>query len=138
MDEFKYIGVNINTNEIMSNEIQLRIHFANKAYFVMNKMLSSRLLSKGTWEKLYTSFLCPIVWYAYETCHTTQGDERKLLIFEKKFMDLFNFKMVNMREEKKDLERLFNKPKIRLFLKAKRLSGLVMFDELSKVLQAIS
>jgi len=68
VDEFKYFGVNINTNNNMHNEIQLRINSANKAYFVMNKMLSSRLLSKGTKEKLYTSFffLHPIVMYACE------------------------------------------------------------------------
>jgi len=71
VDEFKYLGVNINTKNNMHKEIQLRINSANKAYFAMNKMLSSRLLSKGTKEKLYTSFLRPIVMYACETWSTT-------------------------------------------------------------------
>jgi hypothetical protein len=52
----------------------------------MNKMLSSRLLSKGIKEKLYTSFLRPIVMYACETWSTTQGDEEKLLTFERKIL----------------------------------------------------
>lgn len=47
----------------MYNEIQLRISNANKVM----KMLNTRLLSKATEEKLYTSYLHPIVMYAYET-----------------------------------------------------------------------
>lgn len=59
----------------MHNDIQLRINSVNKAYFVMNKMLSSKLLSNGTKEKLYISFLHPIVMYTCEISSTTQGDE---------------------------------------------------------------
>jgi len=86
VDEFKYLGVNINIKNNMHNEIQLRISNANKAYFAINKMLSSRLLPKATKEKLYTSYLRPIVMYACETWSTTQGDEEKLLIFERKVL----------------------------------------------------
>jgi len=86
VDEFTYLGININLKNNMYNEIQLRIRNANKAYFTMSRMLSSRLLSKATKEKLYTSYLRPIVMYACETWSTTQGDEEKLLTFEKKVL----------------------------------------------------
>ncbi|VVC26164.1 Reverse transcriptase domain, partial [Cinara cedri] len=121
VDEFKYLGVNVITKNNMHSGNQLRINIVNKAYFAMNKMLSSKLLSKETKEKLYTSFLRPIVMYTCETWSTTQGDEEKLLTSERKFTDLFDLKMENMRKKNKDLEMLFNKPNIRLFLKAKRL-----------------
>jgi len=55
VDEFKYLEINNNTKNNMHNEIQLRINNTNKAFFAMNKMLSSRLLSKVTKEKLYIS-----------------------------------------------------------------------------------
>jgi hypothetical protein len=71
VDEFKYLGVNINTKNNMHKEIQLRISNANKVYFAMNRMFSSRLLSKATKEKLYTSFLRPIVMYACKAWSTT-------------------------------------------------------------------
>lgn len=65
VDEFKYLKVNINTKINMHNEIQLRINNANKAYFARNKNLSSRIKSKTTKEKLYTtSYLRSIVMYA--------------------------------------------------------------------------
>lgn len=82
--EFKYLGVNINSKNIMHNEIQLRIRNANQAYFAMSRMFSSRLLSKATKEKLYTSYLRPIVMYACETWSIIHGDEEKLLTFERK------------------------------------------------------
>lgn len=55
------VGVDISTKNNRHNEIQLKINNANKAYFAMNKMLNSRLLSKSMKEKLFTSFLRPIL-----------------------------------------------------------------------------
>jgi len=86
VDEFKYLGDNINKKNNINNEIQLRMSNANKAYFAMNRMFSSRLLSKVTKEKLYTSYLRSIVMYACKTWFTTHGDEEKLLTFERKVL----------------------------------------------------
>lgn len=104
VDEFKYLRVNVNTKNNMHNEIQLRINSKNKAYFAMNKVLSSRLLSKCIKVKLYTSYLRPIVINACEIWFTTQRDKKKLLTLRKKFYgkftDLFETKMRNMGDEK--------------------------------------
>jgi len=126
VDEFKYLGVNINSKNNMHNEIQLRIRNANKAYFAMSRMFSSRLLSKATKEKLYTSYLRPIVMYACETWSTTQGGEVKLLTFERKVLRKIYGPVRNQigeyeRRKNDELGRLYNKPNICLFLKAKRL-----------------
>lgn len=58
VDDFKYLGVNINHKIDMHNEVKLRINSANRAYFSLNKLLSSR-----------------IVTYACETWSITQEDE---------------------------------------------------------------
>lgn len=50
---------------------QLRINSVSKAYFSMNKMLSSRLLSKCTKQKLYTCYLRRIIMYAHEIWYIT-------------------------------------------------------------------
>lgn len=114
VNEFKYLGVNINTTNNMHNEIRLRINSANKAYIAMNKILSFRLLSKGTKEKLYTSFLHPIVMYACETWSTTQGNEEKLLTFERYTLRKIHgpTRLQNgeyERRKNEDLEMLFSK-----------------------------
>lgn len=51
---FKYLGININCKYNMNNEIQIRISAETHAYFAMSKMLSSKMLSKATKEKIYT------------------------------------------------------------------------------------
>lgn len=58
VEKFKFLEVNISTKNNMYNEIQLGISTANnKTYLAINKMLSSRQLSKAIKEKLYTSYL---------------------------------------------------------------------------------
>jgi len=86
VDNFKYLGVNINDKNNMHNEIQITISAANQAYFTMNKMLSSKMLSKTMKQKLYTCYLLPVSMYACKTWSTTQGDEDKLLTFERKVL----------------------------------------------------
>lgn len=87
LDDFKYLGSNINSKNNIHNGIKLRISAANRAYFTMNKkILSSRLLSKTTKEKLYACFVRPETIYTCETWSTRHGDKEKLLTFGKKML----------------------------------------------------
>ncbi|KAL4083726.1 hypothetical protein QTP88_029042 [Uroleucon formosanum] len=60
VEDFKYLGVNLNNKNDMHNEIRLRLNAANRGYHAMSKMFSSKLLSKETKRKLYISYLRPI------------------------------------------------------------------------------
>jgi len=86
VENFKYLGANINHKNNMHNEIKSRISAANRGYQAMRKMFTSKLLSRDTKKKLYIAYLRPIVMYGYETWSTTQGDENKLLTFERKIL----------------------------------------------------
>jgi len=55
--DFKYLGVNINEKNNMQNEIKMRINAANRCYFTMREMLSSKLLSRRTKERLYCAYM---------------------------------------------------------------------------------
>jgi hypothetical protein len=50
-------------------------------------MFTSKLLSRDTKKKLYIAYLCTIVMYGCEIWSTTQGDENKLLTFERKYLE---------------------------------------------------
>jgi len=67
VDDFKYLGVNINHKNDMHDEIKLRINSANRAYFSLNNLLTSIMLSWTTKEKMYLAYLRPIVTYVCET-----------------------------------------------------------------------
>jgi len=48
IDNFKYFGTNINYKNDIHNEVKLRINSVNRIYFSLNKLLSSRMLSRVT------------------------------------------------------------------------------------------
>ncbi|KAL4154176.1 hypothetical protein QTP88_002009 [Uroleucon formosanum] len=127
VNDFKYLGVNINHKNDMHNEIKLRINSANRAYFSLNKLFTSRMLLWTTKEKMYLAYLRPIVTYACETWSTTQGDEEKLLVFERKVLRKIYGPARNEltgdyeRRKNTNLESLYNKPNVKCFLKSKRM-----------------
>lgn len=66
VEDFKYLGVNVNHINNMHSEVRQRNNAANRAYFAMNKMLGFNLLWK-TKEKLFICYIRSIVMYVYET-----------------------------------------------------------------------
>jgi len=58
VENFEYLGVNLNNRNGMHNEIRLRWNAADREYYAMNKMFNFKLLSKETKRKLYISYLC--------------------------------------------------------------------------------
>ncbi|KAL4084416.1 hypothetical protein QTP88_028238 [Uroleucon formosanum] len=127
LDNFIYLGVNINANNNMQNEINLRLAAANRSYFAMNKMFKSRLLSKESKVKLYTTYLRPVIMYGCEKWSTIKGDKGKLLRFERKILRRIYDPIRNPdngeyeHRKNTDIEKLFNKPNIQSFLISKRL-----------------
>jgi len=68
----------------MHNEIKLGISSTNHAYFSLYKLLSLRMLSSVSKEKIDLAYLRPIMAFACDTWSVTQGDEEKILIFDRK------------------------------------------------------
>lgn len=67
----EWMSLNMNTKNYMLSEIQLRISLANKTYFAINKILSSRLLSKPTKRKLLLAVVNVYI-YIYSQNHEVQ------------------------------------------------------------------
>ena len=67
VNDFAYLGVQLNSTGMTSEEINCRIIQANKAYFANLKLLKSSLLTKSTKLKIYQTLIRPIVSYAAET-----------------------------------------------------------------------
>jgi len=55
VENFKYLGTNINQYNNMHNEIKIRISAANKGYHALEKLFKSKLLSRRSKERLYLS-----------------------------------------------------------------------------------
>ena len=72
-----------NTNDIRE-EIKRRINMGNACYYSLEKMLSSRLLSKKLKVKTYKTIVLPVVLYGCKTWSLTLREEHRLRVFENK------------------------------------------------------
>ncbi|KAL4113957.1 hypothetical protein QTP88_017503 [Uroleucon formosanum] len=127
VEDFKYLGVNINKKNNMHNEIKIRMCVANRSYYAMKEMFSSKLQSRRTKERLYITYLRPIATYACETWASTKGDEEKLSSFERKMLRKIYGPVYIMnsgifkRKKNDEIQRLFNNPSICQFIHSKRI-----------------
>jgi len=66
VDNFKYLGVNVNNKNNMHREIIVGIMSGNRCYYSIIKLLKSKLPSWTSKIRLYHSYLRPIVTYTCE------------------------------------------------------------------------
>ena len=77
VEKFRYLGVTVtNTNDIRE-EIKHRIDMGNACYYSIDKILSSRLISKKLKVKTYKTIILPIVLYGCETWSFTLREEHR-------------------------------------------------------------
>jgi len=79
---FKYLGTNLTNQNSIAEEIKSRLRSGNACYHSVQKLLSSRLLSKNLKMKLYRTIILPVVLYGCEAWSLTLREERKLRLFE--------------------------------------------------------
>ena len=70
----------------MAEEIKSRLKSGNACYQSVQKLLSSRLLSKNLKIKIYRTVILPVVLYGCETWSLTLREERKLRVFENRVL----------------------------------------------------
>ena len=84
VNEFQYLGAMLSVRNDWSREIGIRITKAERAAFALNKFLKSKLFSKKTKIRLYTTIIRPTLTYGCEAWTTTSNTERRLRTFENK------------------------------------------------------
>ncbi|KAF0757020.1 Reverse transcriptase domain-containing protein, partial [Aphis craccivora] len=118
VEVFKYLGVNINSNNDMHEEINDRIACGNRCYYSIIRLLKSKLLSRNSKTLLYHSYLQPIITYASETWSLTKGDSKRLMTFERKVLrNIYGPKFdaesqTYERRNNQELQELYNRPNI--------------------------
>ena len=83
---WKSLGVTVtNTNDIRE-EIKRRINMGNACYYSLEKILSSRLLSKKLKVETYKTIILPVILYGCETWSLILREEHILRVFENKVL----------------------------------------------------
>ena len=60
MEEFKYLGTSVTTQNSIVVEIKSRLRSGNACYRSVQNLLSSRLLSKNLKIKIYRTIILPV------------------------------------------------------------------------------
>jgi len=86
VQEFKYLGTTLNSQNNMHGEINIRLDAADRCLYALKTLFKSKLLLSKTKEHLYISYIHPVLTYACATWATTRGDDEKLRLFERKVL----------------------------------------------------
>ena len=82
LELFKYLGTNLTIQNSISEDIKSRLRSGNACYHSVQKLLSSRLLSKNLKIKTYGTIILPVVLYGCKAWSLTLREGRKLRVFE--------------------------------------------------------
>jgi hypothetical protein len=82
VEEFKYMGTNLTNQNSIQEEIKSSFRSGNACYYLVQSLLSSRLLSQNLKTKIYRTIILPVVLYGCEAWSLTAREERELRLFE--------------------------------------------------------
>jgi len=117
VEEFKYLETTLTNQNSIPEEIKSRLRSGNACYHSVQKISSSRLLSKNLKIKIYRTIILPVVLYGCETWSLTLQEERKLKVFENMVLRrIFGPRrdevMVDWRLHNEELNDLYSSPNI--------------------------
>ena len=125
--KFNFLGVTDRNTNYIREVIKRRINMGNSCYCSLEKILSSRLLSKKLTVKTYKTIILPVVLYGCETWSVTLTEEHRLRVFENKALrKIFGAKKDEITGEWRklhiaELHALYSLPNIIGSLKSRRL-----------------
>ncbi|KAJ4438990.1 hypothetical protein ANN_14945 [Periplaneta americana] len=127
VEKFKYLGATVTNINDTREEIKRRINMGNACYYSVEKLLSSRLLSKNLKVRIYKTVILPVVLYGCETWTLTLREEQRLRVFENTVLrKIFGAKRDEVTGEWRklhnaELHALYSSPDIIRNIKSRRL-----------------
>ena len=88
VEKFKYLGVTVTNTKDIHEKIKRRINMGNACYYSLEKILSSRLLSKKLKVNKYKTIILPVVrpLYGCGTWSLISKEKHGLRVFENKVL----------------------------------------------------
>ena len=84
MENFKYLGIILNEGNNNQTDLQEEMKNANKTYFMLQKFLKNKNISKKLKLSLNNTVIDKTLTYASDTWTLTKIDRKQLNIFERK------------------------------------------------------
>jgi hypothetical protein len=124
---FKYLGLIVNENNSIEEEVKERLFLGNKAYYANQDLFKSKLLSKKSKLRMYQTQVRPVVTYACETWVLKENIKIKLMVFKRKIVRRI-YGPTKVRDgtwrikSNEELNRLIGNKNIINYIKAQRLA----------------
>lgn len=84
VDEFVYVGFQLNIENSIMDEIKRRVTLGNSSYYSLLNLVKSKSVRRASKCTLYRSVIRPVVTYGLASWCMTQREEQTLLTFERK------------------------------------------------------
>jgi hypothetical protein len=117
----------VKNQNLIQEEIKMRLNSGNAWYHSVQSLLSSRLLSKNLKIRIYKTIILPVVLYECETWSMTLREEHRPRVFENRVLRrIFGPKRDEVTGEwrklhNKELLDLYSSPNIIRILKSRRM-----------------
>lgn len=121
------MGAYVTSKNEVTEEIKSRLVSGNACFYSVQKLLTSRLISRKLKLKIYRTVILPVILYGCESWSTTLADEHKLRVFENKVLrKIYGPKRDEMTGEwrrlhNEELHGLYDSPDVVKIMKSKRL-----------------
>jgi hypothetical protein len=84
--QFRHLGTTVANRNLIQKEIKGRLNSGNTCYHSVQRLLSSRLLSKNVKIRICKTIILPLVLYGYETWSLILREEHRLRVFENRVL----------------------------------------------------
>ena len=138
VEEFKYFETTLTNQTSIQEEIKSSLKSGNVCYHLMQKLLSSSLLSKNLKIKIYRTIILPVVEYGCGTWLLTLREERRLRVFENRVLRrIFGSKRDMVTGERRkihneELNELYCSPNIVRVVKSRRMRWAVHVEHMGE------
>jgi hypothetical protein len=82
VSQFKHLGTTEANQNLIQEEIKRRLNYGNACCYLVQNLLSSRLLSNNIKIKIYNTIMLPVVLYECETWSLTLREEHRLRMLD--------------------------------------------------------
>ena len=125
--KFKYLGAYVTSKNEVTEEIKSRLVSGNACFYSVQKLLTSRLISRKLKLKIYRTVILPVILYCCKSWSTTLADEHKLRVFENRVLGkIYGPKRDEMTGEwrrlhNEELHGLYDSPDVIRIMKSRRI-----------------
>jgi hypothetical protein len=82
----KYLGTTVTNQNLIQDEIKMRLNSGKACYHSVQNLLSFRLLSENLNIRIYKTIILPVVLYGRKTWFLTLREEHRLRVFENRVL----------------------------------------------------